>query len=53
MIASSDPSPLLQAAVYMAGILVGYALLTPPQEWARAWATVRAIWRGDRWQGRQ
>jgi hypothetical protein len=44
MIASPDPSPLLPASVYMAGILVGYALLTAPQEWARAWQTVREIW---------
>jgi hypothetical protein len=48
MIPSSDPSPLLQAAVYMAGILVGYALLTPPQEWTRAWQTVRSILSGGR-----
>ena len=45
MIASPDPSPVLQAAVYMAGILTGYALLTSSQEWSRAWHTVRAIWR--------
>ena len=48
MISSPDPSPLLQAGVYMAGILSGYALLTPPQEWQRAWQTVRTIWRGGR-----
>jgi hypothetical protein len=48
MISPADPSPMLQAAVYMAGILVGYAMLTPPQDWARAWQTVRAIWRSDR-----
>jgi hypothetical protein len=48
MIPHSDPSPLFQATVYMAGILVGYALLTPPQEWQHAWQTVRAIWRGGR-----
>ena len=45
MIAATDPSPLLQASIYMAGILAGYALLTPSQEWQRAWQTVRAVWR--------
>ena len=39
-----DPSPLIQTAVYMAGILSGYALLTRPEEWARAWQTVRNVW---------
>jgi len=48
MIPSPGPSPLLQASVYMGGILVGYALLTPPQDWARAWQAVREIWRGGR-----
>jgi hypothetical protein len=48
MIPSPDPSPLLQVTVYMAAILGGYALLTPTQDWARAWQTVRAIWRGGR-----
>ena len=48
MIASPEPSPLLQAAVYMVGILSGYALLTPRQEWARAWRTVRTIWDRER-----
>lgn len=48
MVLSPEPSPLLQAAVYMAGILSGYALLTPAREWQRAWKTVRTIWRGDR-----
>jgi hypothetical protein len=47
MTPTPEPSPFLQAAVYMAGILGGYALLTPRQEWQRAWNTVRAIWRGD------
>ena len=41
---ASDPSPLLQTTVYMAGILAGYALLTMPEEWARAWDTVRSVW---------
>ena len=48
MIASPEPSPLLQAVVYMVGILSGYALLTPGQDWARAWRTVRAIWDRER-----
>jgi hypothetical protein len=48
MIPAADPSPMLQATVYMAGILAGYALLTPSQDWQRAWQTVRAIWRRDR-----
>ena len=47
MIASPEPSPLIQAVVYMVGILSGYALLTPRQEWARAWRTVRAVWERD------
>jgi hypothetical protein len=41
LIASSDPSPLVQAAVYMAGILVGYVLLVRPDEWQTAWETIR------------
>lgn len=49
MVPVSDPSPLVQAAVYMAGMLAGYALLTRPEEWARAWETVRMAWRG-RWR---
>jgi hypothetical protein len=28
----------------MAGILVGYLLLTRPEEWARVRETVRAAW---------
>ncbi|HEU4955531.1 MAG TPA: hypothetical protein VFT28_13190 [Gemmatimonadales bacterium] len=48
MIASPEPSPLHQTIVYMVGILSGYALLTPRQEWARAWRTVRTIWSGRR-----
>lgn len=40
---TGDPSPLLQTAIYMAGILVGYALLTTPPEWQRAWQTVRSV----------
>jgi hypothetical protein len=41
---SSVPSPLAQAAVYMAGILAGYLLLTQPEEWARMRETVRDVW---------
>ena len=40
---SSEPSPLLQAAVYMSAVLGGYILATPPAELARAWQTVRAV----------
>ena len=39
-----DPSPIAQAAVYMAGMLAGYLLLTQPEEWARARETVREVW---------
>jgi hypothetical protein len=41
MTIAPDPSPLVQTAVYMAGILTGYALLTRREEWARAWDSVR------------
>jgi len=41
---SSDPSPMVQTAVYMAGILVGYVLLVRPDEWQSAWDTVRSRW---------
>ena len=43
-IAPSDPSPLVQAAVYMGGILAGYMLLVQPDEWQRAWKTIRNTW---------
>jgi hypothetical protein len=46
---AAEPSPLLQTAVYMAAMLTGYALLTPSEEWTRAWNTVRSIW--DRRRG--
>ena len=46
LVASADPSPLIQTAVYMAGVLVGYILLLRPDEWQRAWQTIR-----DRWSG--
>jgi hypothetical protein len=40
----SEPSPLVQAAVYMGGILAGYLLLTRPEEWERVRETVREVW---------
>lgn len=40
----ADPSPLSLTALYMAGILAGYALLTAPEEWQRAWQTVLRVW---------
>jgi len=43
-ISSSDPSPLMLTALYMSGILAGYALTTAPEEWQRAWQTVREAW---------
>jgi hypothetical protein len=43
-VATSDPSPLVQAAVYMAGVLAGYVLLVKPDEWQRAWETIRNTW---------
>jgi hypothetical protein len=39
-----EPSPLVQTAVYMGGMLAGYLLLTPPEEWQRVRETVRAVW---------
>ena len=42
--ASSDPSPLVQTAVYMAGVLCGYVLLVRPDEWQRTWETIRSTW---------
>ena len=44
LMASSDPSPLVQTAVYMAGVLVGYILLVRPDEWQRAWEDLRSTW---------
>jgi hypothetical protein len=46
LIASSNPSPLVQTAVYMAGVLAGYLLLVRPDEWQRVWETVRDTWSG-------
>lgn len=44
LIASSDPSPLVQTAVYMGGVLAGYVLLVRPEEWQSAWDTLRNTW---------
>jgi hypothetical protein len=44
MLVPSDPSPLMQTAVYMGGILAGYLLLTRPEEWERVRETVRQVW---------
>ena len=41
---SSEPTPLVQTAVYMLGSLAGYLLLTQPEEWDRVRATVREAW---------
>jgi hypothetical protein len=43
-IPSGDPSPLFLTALYMTGIVGGYALLTAPEEWHRAWRAVRQAW---------
>ena len=40
-----DPSPLAQAIVYLTGILLGHALLTPPEQLQRAWNMFRSAWR--------
>jgi hypothetical protein len=44
IIVASDPSPLVQTTVYMAGMLAGYLLLTQPEEWQRVRETVREVW---------
>ena len=44
LMTSSDPSPLVQTAVYMAGIFLGYILLVRPDEWQRAWEKIRSAW---------
>jgi hypothetical protein len=44
LIASGDPSPLALTALYLGGILAGYALATAPHEWQRAWQSVRQAW---------
>ena len=43
LISLPEPTPLVQMAVYMAGMLAGYALLTGTDEWQRAWETVRDV----------
>ena len=43
-----DPSPIVQTAVYMAGVLVGYVLLVPPDEWQSAWESLRSTWSRSR-----
>jgi hypothetical protein len=42
--AYTDPSPLVQTVVYMAGMLGGYVLLVRPEEWQRTWETIRSTW---------
>ena len=44
LLTTTDPSPLVQTAVYMGGVLAGYMLLVRPDEWQRAWETIRATW---------
>jgi hypothetical protein len=44
LLIASDPSPLVQTAVYMAGVLAGYVLLVRPDEWQRTWDTIRNTW---------
>ena len=39
----TEPSVLVQAGTYMGGMLVGYLLLTQPEEWARVRETVREV----------
>jgi hypothetical protein len=42
--AYNHPSPMVQTATYMAGVLVGYMLLVRPDEWQRAWEMIRETW---------
>jgi hypothetical protein len=44
LLIASDPSPMVQAAIYMAGVLVGYVLLVQPDEWQDAWTSLRNSW---------
>ena len=44
ILSASDPSPMVQTVVYMAGVLVGYVLLVRPDEWQSAWETLRSSW---------
>jgi hypothetical protein len=48
LLIASDPSPMVQAAVYMGGVLAGYVLLVGPDEWQRAWETIRSTWSKSR-----
>jgi hypothetical protein len=47
-IAVAGPSPITQTAVYMAGMLGGYLLLTRPEEWTRVREAVRSVWLRNR-----
>jgi len=44
LLLASDPSPMVQAAVYMAGVLAGYVLLVGQDEWESAWESLRNTW---------
>jgi len=44
LLIASDPSPMVQTAVYMAGVLAGYVLLVRPDEWQSAWESLRNTW---------
>ena len=44
LMVSADPSPLVQTAIYMAGVLAGYVLLVRPDEWQQAWDLIRNTW---------
>ncbi|HEV8177908.1 MAG TPA: hypothetical protein VGP44_09495 [Gemmatimonadales bacterium] len=35
---------MVQAGVYMAGVLLGYVLLVQPDEWQNAWESLRNSW---------
>ena len=35
---------MVQAAVYMGGVLAGYVLLVRPDEWQSAWESLRNTW---------
>jgi hypothetical protein len=43
---SSDPSPVVQTAVYMAAVAAGYVLLLGPEEWQQVRETIRNTWTG-------
>ena len=44
LLIASDPSPMVQAAVYMGGVLAGYVLLVARDEWQSAWESLRNTW---------